>query len=76
MIAPLDAPGVLIPGTRQDAEVTPDGYAVNTRFPTHPPDPANIPSERRLPPQTTPTIGDRLSERDRQAADLILAFEF
>jgi phospholipase C len=64
MIVQLDAHGVLIPGTRQDAEVTPDGYAVNTLFPTHPPYPANIPAERRLPPQTTPTIGDRLSARD------------
>jgi acid phosphatase len=63
MIAPRDARGVLLPGTRQDAEVTPDGYAVNTLCPTHPPYPTNIPSERRLPPQTTPTVGDRLSER-------------
>jgi acid phosphatase len=37
MIAQLDAQDVLIPGTRQDAEVTPDGYAVNTLFSTHPP---------------------------------------
>jgi phospholipase C len=63
MVAQLDARGVLIPGTRQDAEVTPDRYAVNTVFPAHPPYPANVPSERRLPPQTAPTIGDRLSER-------------
>jgi acid phosphatase len=58
MIAPLDARGVLIPGTRHDAEVTPDGYAVNTLVPTHPPYPTNIPSERRPPPQTTLTLGD------------------
>jgi acid phosphatase len=63
MVAQLDASGVLIPGTRQDAEVTPDGYAVNTVFPAHPPYPENVPPERRLPPQTAPTIGDRLSAR-------------
>jgi acid phosphatase len=63
MVAELDAHGVLIPGTRQDAEITPDGYAVNTMFATNPPYPEDIPLERRLPPQTSPTIGDRLSER-------------
>jgi acid phosphatase len=63
MVAQLDAHRILIPGTRQNAEVTPDGYAVNTVFPMHPPYPENIPPERRLPPQTAPTIGDRLSER-------------
>jgi acid phosphatase len=63
MVAQLDAHGVLIPGTRQNAEITPDGYAVNTMFATNPPYPENIPLERRLPPQTAPTIGDRLSER-------------
>jgi hypothetical protein len=61
MFAQLDAHGVLIPGTRQDTEVTPDGYAVNTLFPTHQPYPANVPAERRLPPQPAPAIGDRLS---------------
>jgi acid phosphatase len=63
MVAQLDARGVLIPGTRQDAEVTPDGYAVNTVYSTHPPYPENVAPERRLPPQTAPTIGDRLRER-------------
>jgi acid phosphatase len=63
MVAHLDAHGVLIPGTRQDAEITPDGYAVNTMFATNPPYPENVPLERRLPPQAAPTIGDRLSER-------------
>jgi acid phosphatase len=63
MVAQLDARGVLIPGTRQDAEITPDGYAVNTVYPTHPPYPENVAPERRLPPQTAPTIGDRLRER-------------
>ena len=63
MVAHLDAHGVLIPGTRQDAEITPDGYAVNTMFATNPPYLENVSLERRLPPQAAPTIGDRLSER-------------
>ena len=63
MVAQFDPPSVLIPGTRQDAEITPDGYAVNTMFATNPPYPENIPLERCLPPQTAPTIGDRLSQR-------------
>jgi phospholipase C len=63
MRAQLDANGVLIPGTRQDAEVTPDGYAVNTTLSVNEPHPANIPPERLLPPQTAPTIGDRLSQK-------------
>ncbi|MGH8072024.1 MAG: acid phosphatase [Candidatus Entotheonellia bacterium] len=63
MVAQLDVHGVLIPGTRQEAEVTPDGYAVNTMFATNPPYPEGVPAERRLPPQTAPTIGDRLRER-------------
>jgi acid phosphatase len=63
MVAQLDARGVLIPGTRQDAEVTPDGYAVNTVYPTNPPHPESVAPERRLPPQTAPTIGDRLRAR-------------
>src|SRR5262245_53631950 len=50
MVAQLDAHGVLVPGTRPEAEVTPDGYAVNTVFPTHPPSPENVPLEPRLPP--------------------------
>jgi phospholipase C len=39
-------------------------YAVNTIQPTYPPFSANTPIERRLPPQTAATIGDRLSEAD------------
>jgi len=58
-VAELDAAGLLV----KDGTVTPDGYAVNTAFPTNPPYPASVADPaRRLPPQTMPTIGDRLSE--------------
>jgi len=63
MMAQLDANGILVPGTRQDAEVTPDGYVVNTIFSADGPYPAGTPPDELLPPQTAPTIGDRLSAR-------------
>lgn len=45
-----------------DPTVSEDGYAVGTIQPNYPPfDPAQI--SNRLPPQTKPTIGDRLSEK-------------
>jgi len=63
MVAQLDANGSLVPGTRQDAEITPDGYVVNTIFSANGPYPAGTPLDALLPPQTAPTIGDRLSAR-------------
>ena len=63
MRAQLDPDGVLIPGTRQDAEVTPDGFAVNTIYSVNQPHPSTTPPEQLLPPQTAPTIGERLSRR-------------
>jgi len=63
MVAQLDAHGILVPGTRQDAEVTPDGYVVNTIFSANGPYPAGTPLDALLPPQTAPTIGDRLGAR-------------
>jgi phospholipase C len=63
MRAQLDKDGVLIPGTRQDAEVTPEGFVVNTVFAATGPSPKNVPKANLLPLQTAPTIGDRLSER-------------
>jgi acid phosphatase len=39
-------------------------YAVNTIQPPYQPYAPGTPVERRLPPQTTPTIGDRLSAED------------
>jgi acid phosphatase len=58
MVAQVDATGMLI----RDGEVTPDGFSINTTQPFNAPFAAGIPDSRRLPPQTMPTIGDRLSE--------------
>jgi phospholipase C len=56
--AQLDANSVLV----KDGQVTPDGFVVNTAFSTYQPHPSNVAPDRRVPPQTLPTIGDRLSE--------------
>ncbi|HEX3499215.1 MAG TPA: alkaline phosphatase family protein [Stellaceae bacterium] len=49
----------------KDGQVTPDGYAVNTIFSVYQPHPASITDQTRLlPPQTLPTIGDRLSAKN------------
>jgi acid phosphatase len=56
----LDGPPIWV----RDGAVTPDGYAVNTLQPTNPPYWADSKPEERLPPQTLPTIGDRLSARN------------
>ena len=45
----------------KEKQVTPDGYAVNTLYPTSMPHPEK--TNRVLPPQTMPTIGDRLSKK-------------
>jgi phospholipase C len=58
--AQLDGNGIMV----QDGAVTPDGYAVNTIYSVSPPYPASVPADERLPLQTAPTIGDRLSERN------------
>ncbi|QSA98746.1 alkaline phosphatase family protein [Methylococcus sp. EFPC2] len=47
----------------KDGELTPDGYAVNSIYPAQPPYPESSAPDKRLPPQTAPTIGDRLSEK-------------
>jgi len=49
------------PDWENDGAVTPDFYAVNTLQPVAPPFSDKAPVEERLPPQTAPTIGDRLS---------------
>jgi acid phosphatase len=56
----LDGP----PKWVNDGPVTPDGFAVNTIQPTYPPYSLQSQPLERLPPQTMPTIGDRLSERN------------
>ncbi len=47
-----------------DGAVTPDGFAVNTVQPFYPPRSLQSQPLERLPPQTMPTIGDRLSEKN------------
>jgi acid phosphatase len=55
----LDGP----PKWVSDGAVTPDGFAVNTIQPTYPPFSSQSLAPERLPPQTMPTIGERLSEK-------------
>ncbi|MBI1779631.1 MAG: acid phosphatase [Proteobacteria bacterium] len=61
LVAKLDANGRLQPGPDV---VTPDGFAVNTMQTVYQPHAASITDTARLlPPQTAPTIGDRLSAK-------------
>lgn len=57
----FDAAGNLT-GLPKDGEVTPDGYAVNTVQPFYHPYQADTAEKDRMPPQTLPTIGDRLDD--------------
>ena len=56
----FDAVGRLV-GLARDGDVTPDGFAVNDLQPFARPYYPGTPDARRVPPQTMPTIGDRLS---------------
>lgn len=56
----LDESGRIV-GLEKDGSVSPDGYAVDHLEPFNPPYPAGTPDDERVPPQTFPTIGDRLS---------------
>lgn len=49
-------------GLNQDGVVTPDGYAVNVVGSALEPSLSDDPPDHLLPPQTMPTIGDRMSE--------------
>jgi phospholipase C len=60
MVAKLDSTGKMI----KDGAITPDGYAVNTVFPENPPHPTDVDTSDLLPPQTIPTIGDRLNSKN------------
>lgn len=61
LVAVLDDHGKLV----KDGKVTPDGYAVNTIQTVYQPHDANIVDQTELlPPQTAPTLGDRLSEKN------------
>lgn len=55
----LDGP----PQWVHDGPVTPDGFAVNTIQPPYQPYSTQSKPEERLPPQTMPTIGERLSDK-------------
>jgi phospholipase C len=58
LVAKLDQEGKMI----TDGAVTPDGYAVNTLDPMSVPHDPHIPDRLRLPLQTMPTIGRRLTD--------------
>ena len=60
MRAMFDADGHFV----RDGAVTPDGYVVNTAFSVHQPRPGFARAENLVPPQTMPTIGDRLSDKN------------
>ncbi|GIW11843.1 MAG: acid phosphatase [Dehalococcoidia bacterium] len=59
MRAVLGPDGLLV----RDGAVTPDGYVVNTAYTVFSPHPAHADPATLVPPQTAPTIGDRLSEQ-------------
>ena len=49
-------------GLPKDGDVTPDGYVVNDVEPLYKPHKADVATEDRMPPQTLPTIGERLDD--------------
>jgi acid phosphatase len=64
--AVLDANGMPMAdanGKLQEGPLTPDGHVIATLYPTATPHPPAAPAEQLVPPQTFPTIGDRLSDR-------------
>ncbi len=58
----LDAAGNIV-GLTRDGSVTPDGYANDQLQPFQPPFKPGTPDDERVPPQTQPTIGERLSAK-------------
>jgi phospholipase C len=59
VVAQVDGQGVMV----KDGTVTPDGYSVNTSFTVYAPHPSNVAADHLVPPQTKPTIGDRLDAK-------------
>jgi phospholipase C len=57
----FDTAGTLS-GLPKDGDVTPDGYVVNDVEPFYQPHKVDVGAEDRMPPQTLPTIGERLSD--------------
>src|SRR5690625_359947 len=60
MFAEVDSTGKMV----KNGRLTPDGYVLNTIYPEKGPRPPKADTTRLMPPQTFPTIGDRLSEKD------------
>src|SRR5260221_368586 len=58
-VAQLDDKGAVV----KDGSITPDGYIVNTSYAWYSPHPVNVDAGHLVPPQTMPTIGDRLSDK-------------
>ena len=58
----FDSNGKLVGLDNEDGEVTPDGYVVNDVEPFYRPYEAGVAKKDRMPPQTLPTIGERLSD--------------
>ncbi len=59
VVAEVDSSGKMT----KNGLVTPDGYVVNTVFPREGPHPEGADTSRLMPPQTLPTIGDRMNEK-------------
>lgn len=59
MVSEVDSAGNMV----KNGQVTPDGYVVNTVYPRNPPYPPSADTAELLPPQTIPTIGERLNEK-------------
>lgn len=55
-------PAGTLTGLLKDGDVTPDGYVVNDVEPLYKPHKADVAAEDRMPPQTLPTIGERLGD--------------
>lgn len=60
IVAEVDSLGNMI----KNGQVTPDGYVINTVFPKEGPYPPKVDTTFLLPPQTIPTIGERMTEKD------------
>ena len=61
IVAQVDSNGIMT----KDGQVTPDGFAINTSYSVNSPHPASVTDKNLLmPQQTTPTIGDRLSDQN------------
>lgn len=58
----FNSEGKLVGLENADGEVTPDGHVVNDVQPFYRPYEAGVAKKDRMPPQTLPTIGERLSD--------------